>query len=52
VHWDLAALGMPPDAPFTVQDEVDGRRYELDASTRVELDPDVAVARILAVVPS
>jgi starch synthase (maltosyl-transferring) len=52
VHWDLAALGMPPDARFTAKDEVDGRRYELGACTRVELDPDVAVARILAVMTS
>jgi starch synthase (maltosyl-transferring) len=52
VHWDLAVLGMPPDTRFTVQDQVDGRQYEIDATTPVELDPDVAVARILTVVPS
>ncbi|MEU1289238.1 maltotransferase domain-containing protein [Kitasatospora sp. NPDC005856] len=52
VHWDLAALGLPPGRHFTVSDEVDARTFDWSERSYVKLDPPQAVAHIVSVVRS
>jgi starch synthase (maltosyl-transferring) len=50
VHLDLAALGLPPDAPFQVHDQLTGSRYRWQGERNyVELDPVSTPAHIFRV---
>ncbi|RNM11483.1 alpha-1,4-glucan--maltose-1-phosphate maltosyltransferase [Nocardioides pocheonensis] len=48
-HLDLAALGLPPDAPFDVHDEISDQTWQWGAHNYVRLDPAVEVAHIFTV---
>ncbi|MRG58665.1 DUF3416 domain-containing protein [Agromyces sp. CFH 90414] len=50
VHLDLAALGLEPGARFTVEDLVEGERWEWGASNYVRLDAFTRPAHVLRVV--
>ncbi|WP_350349684.1 maltotransferase domain-containing protein [Agromyces sp. G08B096] len=50
VHLDLAALGLEPGARYTVEDLVEGERWEWGASNYVRLDAFTRPAHILHVV--
>ncbi|MFG2052026.1 alpha-1,4-glucan--maltose-1-phosphate maltosyltransferase [Micromonospora sp. NPDC048935] len=52
VRWDLPALGLAPDARFTVLDEVGGEIFQWREHTYVRLEPQRAVAHIATVVRS
>ncbi len=49
VDLDLAALGIPDDATFTVHDELSGEDWHWGASNYVRLDPQVEPAHVLTV---
>ena len=49
VHLDLEALGLDPDATFSVTDELSGETYEWSAHNYVRLDPYVEPAHVLHV---
>ncbi|WP_211902933.1 maltotransferase domain-containing protein [Saccharopolyspora erythraea] len=49
LRLDPAVLGREPGERLAVRDEVSGRRWEWDQSTRVRLEPWHAVAHIVAV---
>jgi starch synthase (maltosyl-transferring) len=49
VHLDLAALGLSPDAGFTVRDELTGAEWGWGEHNYVRLDPQVEPAHILTV---
>jgi starch synthase (maltosyl-transferring) len=40
VHLDLAALGLPADATFTVHDELTGHEWQWGSENYVRLDPE------------
>ncbi|QAY73816.1 DUF3416 domain-containing protein [Agromyces protaetiae] len=50
VHLDLEALGLTPGEPFTVEDLVDGERWEWSTSNYVRLDAFTRPAHVLRVV--
>jgi starch synthase (maltosyl-transferring) len=50
VHLDLEQLGLPPGATFTVEDLVDGERWEWGPSNYVRLDAFTRPAHVLRVV--
>ncbi len=49
VHLDLPALGLAPDATFTVHDEITGQDWQWGAHNYVRLDPHVEPAHVLTV---
>jgi hypothetical protein len=50
VELDLAALGLEPDAPFTVRDELNGAKYPWrGARNFVMLDPARTPAHVFAI---
>lgn len=49
VWWDLAALGLQPDAQFVANDEITGHTWTWGAQTYVQLRPWENVAHIVSV---
>ncbi len=49
VHLDLAVLGLPPGATFTVHDELTGQEWSWSTDNYVRLDPAVEPAHVLTV---
>ena len=48
VHLDLAALGLPVDAPFVVRDELGGTTHTWHADNFVRLAPSVGCAHVMS----